>query len=166
MAERKLYFGDAVEVSGVRARSHAGHIASILSAEHNANGSLVYRTACECGRVLRSPASELRLLVRPEVPGDVPLSVVHAKMRYLLRELGASGYNPDTGEAEVYALLDKLEERNREILKLRFGIDKLSGSSLREIGRLYGVSGERIRQIEGSALRKMRWHRAMMHRPG
>jgi DNA-directed RNA polymerase specialized sigma24 family protein len=156
MAERKLYFGDAVEVLGARAKAHSGHIASVLSAYHNAHGSLVYRVSCECGRALRSPATELRLLVRPEVPGETPPSVMHAKMRYFLRELGASEYNPDTGEADAYAHLDKLTKRERQILILRFGIGRVSGLSLKEVGRYYGVTAERIRQIATRALKKLR----------
>lgn len=51
---------------------------------------------------------------------------------------------------------DVLTEREREVLKLRFGLDGSSPESLDVVGRRLGVTRERARQIEAEALRKMR----------
>jgi RNA polymerase primary sigma factor len=40
---------------------------------------------------------------------------------------------------------------------MRFGIGKDSAQTLEEIGREFGISRERVRQIEGKALRKAKW---------
>lgn len=49
-----------------------------------------------------------------------------------------------------------LPEREAHILRLRFGLDTDRDHSLKEIGDLYGLSRERIRQLETSALNKLR----------
>jgi len=51
---------------------------------------------------------------------------------------------------------DVLTEREREVLKLRFGLDGSSPESLDVVGRRLGVTRERARQIEAEALRKLR----------
>jgi RNA polymerase primary sigma factor len=59
---------------------------------------------------------------------------------------------------EVKGLLEKVitDEREIDILKLRFGLEEEKTCSLRELGKKYGVSRERIRQIQEKALRKLR----------
>jgi RNA polymerase primary sigma factor len=49
-----------------------------------------------------------------------------------------------------------LTEREQNILSLRFGLGDDSPLTLEEIGRRYGVTRERIRQIEGEGLKKLR----------
>ncbi len=51
---------------------------------------------------------------------------------------------------------DVLAAREREVLQWRFGLDGASPARLDEIGRRLGVTRERVRQIEGDALRKLR----------
>jgi len=64
----------------------------------------------------------------------------------------------DTLKEEVRELLGKVvkDKREMEILKLRFGLEEKGGYSLREIGKKYGVSRERIRQIQKRALNRLR----------
>lgn len=59
---------------------------------------------------------------------------------------------------EVNNLLKKVvkDKREIEILRLRFGLEKDDSCSLREIGKKYGVSRERIRQIQERALKRLR----------
>ena len=57
---------------------------------------------------------------------------------------------------QVAAALDSLALRERQVLRLRFGFDDDRARTLEEIGRAFGVSRERIRQIEATALRKLR----------
>jgi RNA polymerase primary sigma factor len=52
--------------------------------------------------------------------------------------------------------MEGLNERERMILKLRFGLDDGRQRTLEEVGKVYGVTRERIRQIEEKALQKMR----------
>lgn len=53
-------------------------------------------------------------------------------------------------------LLDKMEQREKEILDLRFGLVDGTTHTLAEVSKKIGVSRERIRQIEESALKKLR----------
>ena len=56
----------------------------------------------------------------------------------------------------VEAILDTLGAREAEILKMRFGIIGDKAMTLEEVGNHYGLSKERIRQIENKAIRKLR----------
>ncbi len=58
--------------------------------------------------------------------------------------------------AIVQSVLSTLSNREAEILRMRFGIDRPAPMTLEEIGKHYDLSRERIRQIENKALRKLR----------
>jgi len=58
--------------------------------------------------------------------------------------------------AHVSEWLDTLNENEREILALRFGLDDREPQTLDTIGRRFGVTRERIRQIEAKSLEKLR----------
>ena len=53
-------------------------------------------------------------------------------------------------------ILDSLNERERKVLEMRFGLKDGQGRTLEEVGQEFGVTRERIRQIEAKALRKLR----------
>jgi RNA polymerase primary sigma factor len=53
-------------------------------------------------------------------------------------------------------VLDSLSGRERRVLQLRFGLDDGRSRTLEEVGKEFGVTRERIRQIEAKALRKLR----------
>ena len=57
---------------------------------------------------------------------------------------------------QVEDVLDSLSGRERRVLQLRFGLDDGRQRTLEEVGREFGVTRERIRQIEAKALRKLR----------
>ena len=57
---------------------------------------------------------------------------------------------------EISRLLDPLDEREREILKLRFGLDRGEPRTLEEVGGHFNLTLERIRQIEARAMSKLR----------
>ncbi|MHB8294281.1 MAG: sigma-70 family RNA polymerase sigma factor [Acidimicrobiales bacterium] len=58
--------------------------------------------------------------------------------------------------AEIARLLDRLDLREREILRLRFGLDRGEPRTLEEVGELFNLTRERIRQIEARAMSKLR----------
>ena len=58
--------------------------------------------------------------------------------------------------AQIERLLAPLDEREREILKLRFGLDRGEARTLEDVGEHFNLTRERIRQIEARAMSKLR----------
>ena len=71
------------------------------------------------------------------------IAPVDAAAREMLRE-------------QVQTALSALSKRERQVLELRFGLDNGKEHTLEEVSRYFGVTRERIRQIEAKALRKLR----------
>ena len=57
---------------------------------------------------------------------------------------------------QLNEVLDTLTDREQKVLKLRFGLMDGRARTLEEVGKQFGVTRERIRQIEAKALRKLR----------
>jgi len=76
---------------------------------------------------------------------DKTLSPSQAAARRLLRE-------------QVAAIINDLTPREQKILRMRFGLDDGITHTLEEVGKEFGVTRERIRQIEAKAIDKMRSH--------
>lgn len=77
------------------------------------------------------------------IPDESALEPVDAASKELLRE-------------QIRNVLGYLSEREREVLEMRFGLNDGKDHTLEEVGRSFGVTRERIRQIEAKALRKLR----------
>jgi RNA polymerase primary sigma factor len=77
------------------------------------------------------------------IPDEGALAPAEAASQELLRE-------------QVDSVLDSLSERERDVLKLRFGLVDGRNRTLEEVGKEFNVTRERIRQIEAKALRKLR----------
>ncbi|MBZ0306441.1 MAG: sigma-70 family RNA polymerase sigma factor, partial [Anaerolineae bacterium] len=77
------------------------------------------------------------------IEDDKMVGPVDAATRQLLKE-------------QIRDALFVLNDREREVLEMRFGLKDGQEHTLEEVGKYYGVTRERIRQIEAKALRKLR----------
>jgi RNA polymerase primary sigma factor len=77
------------------------------------------------------------------VPDDEAISPAEAASNLILRE-------------QIEDVLAKLTQRERDVLKMRFGLEDGYPRTLEEVGRHFKVTRERIRQIEAKALKKLR----------
>ena len=68
----------------------------------------------------------------------------------------ATGVTQDLLRDDIIEVMAGLSPRERDVLRLRFGLDDGRQRTLEEVGQLFGVTRERIRQIEAKALRKLR----------
>jgi RNA polymerase primary sigma factor len=93
---------------------------------------------------LESPVgSEENSALGDFIADDSVVGPVEETNRELLRE-------------QMKIILASLSERERNVLSLRFGLDDGASHTLEEVGEKFGVTRERIRQIEAKALRKLR----------
>ncbi|ACZ41674.1 RNA polymerase, sigma 70 subunit, RpoD subfamily [Thermobaculum terrenum ATCC BAA-798] len=73
-------------------------------------------------------------------------------------ESPADQVSRDILREQILALLDDLTDRERQVLDLRYGLTGNHSYTLEEVGKVLGVTRERIRQIEKEALSKLRPH--------
>jgi RNA polymerase primary sigma factor len=136
-------------------RAHGHHLA-----EHGrqpTGSELADRTGLSHAQV-----GEMLALERAPQSLEQPVSGVDGQLglfgELLVDPLAADAYEQLLDHAEieqVRALLGSLNERERMILRARYGLDGHE-QSLREVGERIGVSAERVRQIEQRALGKLR----------
>jgi len=77
------------------------------------------------------------------IPDESQLSPVDAASKQLLKD-------------HLDEVLGTLSDREARVLKLRFGLEGTKQMTLEEVGKVFGVTRERIRQIEAKALRKLK----------
>ena len=85
----------------------------------------------------------------------VSASVKDCSKNFNMKFEGTTEINGEDFE-KVMVALESLPEKEREVTVLRFGLKDGAPKSLEEIGKLFGVTRERIRQLEAKALRRMR----------
>ncbi|GAC1597253.1 MAG: RNA polymerase sigma factor RpoD [Acidimicrobiales bacterium] len=102
---------------------------------------------------LRFAAEPLSLSEPLREDGDAELGdMVEDRAASSPFEMAASALLPE----EIARLLVPLDEREREILRLRFGLDRGEPRTLEEVGEYFNLTRERIRQIEARAMSKLR----------
>jgi RNA polymerase primary sigma factor len=119
----------------------------------------IEETAEAAGMSVDETARAFRML-RPPLSLDQPVDEQNAN--YLgeiledhRREDPLREINRDSLHSRISDALEALEYREREILRLRFGLSDGYSYTLSEVGRIFSVTRERVRQIELNALRKL-----------
>jgi len=121
-------------------------------------------TADEIGREMDMSADQVREVIKisqTPVSLDTP---VGEDGQARLGDFIADGNSPTPTEVvnyhilqdQIIDVLDTLMERERRVLELRFGLKDGRSRTLEEVGQVFSVTRERIRQIEAMALRKLR----------
>jgi RNA polymerase nonessential primary-like sigma factor len=124
-------------------------------------------TAAELAEELDLTPKQVReYLERSRLPLSLDLRVGDNQDTELGELLEDTGPTPEDFAAqsslrtELAHLMEDLTPQQREVLKLRFGLDDGQALTLAKIGDLLNISRERVRQIEREALTKLRKHRA------
>ena len=103
---------------------------------------------------------ELLELVAHPISLETPVGDGESLYADLIEDPNAT--SPEVNIAELFrgheltAALDSLEPRMRQVVARRFGLDGLPTQTLEEIGNALGITRERVRQLEGKALRELR----------
>ncbi len=103
--------------------------------------------------VLRFAAAPLSLNEPAGADSDVELAeLIEENDRVSAQDAALLSLLP----AEISCLLDVLDKREREIISLRFGLDRGEPRTLEEVGAHFNLTRERIRQLEARAMSKLR----------
>ena len=131
-------------------------------------------TAEDLADDLRLPVSRIHALLkmaRQPVSLDAPVGEDgDVRVGDFIEDKAAENPSEGTSQSMLKEKLDHvltlLSQRERKILEMRFGLVDGYGHTLEEIGNLYRVTRERIRQIEAKALRKLRHPTRVRHLQG
>jgi RNA polymerase primary sigma factor len=116
------------------------------------------------GRLNMSPErveEVMALFFRQPMSLDMPIGEdADSRLGDLVEDRGSLAPTEATSQQllkeQIDKVLDELTEREKKVLQLRFGLSDGRARTLEEVGREFNVTRERIRQIEGKALRKLR----------
>ena len=121
-------------------------------------------SAQEISDILEVSVIEIELCIknsRRSLSMDAPLSEDTESNLYNLIENNEFG-KPDTGllnnslQTDIETVINSLSEREAEVIKLHFGIGGIASMTLSEIGECLGLTRERVRQIKGLAISKLK----------
>lgn len=146
------------------------HQVSVLRALERARGELMARLGSEpaleeiAAAVGITPQEARALETAGRHPTSLDLSFAGDQEDGTLRDFLDDSSTPDLArEVDLHLLRERLDEvlrclapRDREVIELRFGLKDGRPHSLDEIAQLYGITRERIRQIETRGLNKLR----------
>lgn len=69
-----------------------------------------------------------------------------------------------TLQADIYSMIGQLDKREAEIIRLRFGLEGNTPKTLEEVGEIFGITRERVRQLQNMALSQMRKNMSKMEK--
>ncbi len=113
---------------------------------------------------MKMAPKKVRIIRKAAKAFNAPTQSGSADGELTIEDLVPDDHNPSPDEAVLGAdelrklsqLLDQIEEREANILKLRYGLNGEEPLTLKEIGQRIGLTRERVRQLEHQALKKLR----------
>jgi RNA polymerase primary sigma factor len=110
---------------------------------------------------------DLALIKRVQTMGKVPISIETPTMKEDNNTIGDFLVDVDEKtpnkmlnefllSEDMTQILNTLSDKEREVIRLRYGIGVRSDHTLEEVGKIFGLTRERIRQIENQALRRLK----------
>jgi RNA polymerase primary sigma factor len=143
------------------------HIVDVLKKLHRIDRQLVQSlgrdpTSDEVAAVIGLPVArviQLRQLLDDPVSLETPVGEGDSQFSDLVEDKNAD--RPEHVVAEQMKLdelreaLESLQDRMRDVIELRYGLDGSKPCTLEEVGTRLGVTRERVRQVEGRALREL-----------
>jgi len=116
----------------------------------------------EKARIPLNSVLKVTSLIQEPVSLETPVGEDGSQLQDLVGSEQSLSFNDDLIEnidlaRKIQDLLSLLNPREKEILRLRFGIGQPSGYTLEQIGKQFGISRERVRQIEERALSKLKY---------
>lgn len=157
---------NAAELSRVSGASYSlvVHLLNLKISALRVSGELrpVVNQVCEVLRCLPEdiiPAKHFESALRKNsATFDATLEDVESLVSYMKpAALPDKGIEVAEAHASVGEAISLLSEREQKIISLRFGLDGDEPKSLTEIGEIFGVTRNRIRQIEAKALRTLKF---------
>jgi len=131
----------------------------ILARMHiSVNNVPIQQVAAEAGMSEREVTQYLPLLAQPVVSLDLPVGDENEMTLGDLLDLPSSDPDADAVverswlREAIARELTELGDRSAEVIRLRFGFDRGEPRTLEQVGKIFGVTRERIRQIEAKAL--------------
>lgn len=117
----------------------------------------------EITTALKVTPRKLKIIRRAVKACTSPSQITSAEDTLSLNEMLEDDKNPRPDEIvfnddelqTIKKLLDEIDEREAEILRLRYGLDSDEPMTLKDIGKRVGLTRERVRQIEKEALEKL-----------
>jgi len=143
------------------------HVVDVLKKLHRTERRLVQTlgrdaTPEELAVELELPVAriiQLKQLLDDPISLETPVGEGDSQFSDLVEDVNAERPHESVSEAmklvELDRALDGLHERSRDVLFLRYGLDGEKPCTLEEVGRRLGVTRERVRQVEGRALREL-----------
>jgi RNA polymerase primary sigma factor len=128
------------------------HTATVLEQELGRKPTL-HEIAQQTGLSVEQVSNLLNAVARP-ISLETP---VGDSEEITMLDLLAEAPPPEIGEElDLEHLLSVLSEKEREVIRLRYGLDGIPSHTLEEIAQRLGLSRERVRQLEARAIEKLR----------
>ncbi|MEE9121831.1 MAG: sigma-70 family RNA polymerase sigma factor, partial [Syntrophobacteria bacterium] len=146
------------------------HIGEVLNKVLRSSGDLAKEigrspTPDEIARKMELPIEKVRKALeiarrRNAISLETPMGEEHSRLGDFIADRGSVSPEEATIQKDraerTHMILATLTPREEEVLRRRFGIGEETGHTLQEVGDEFGVTRERIRQIQAKALSKLR----------